>query len=699
MAGKLSDRLREASHRLFVGRNVQCSLFAEAIEAKTLPFSIFHIYGPGGIGKTSLLYEFKRLAHESGVQAYYLDTRLIEADPVAFLHAIRQVLRVGESEKPEDALGASGRNVLMLDTFESMYALEQWLYSTFFPGLSDNVFIVIAGRFPPATTWTDNPGWRSLIQTSPLRNLAPDESRQYLSRTGMPEEHHQAVINYTHGHPLALSLVAESFNNAPGQSFDSELEPNFIKVLLDRFVRDVPSLSHRLALEACVLVNHLTESLLGQMIGEEKVRAVFDWLRRLSFIESGPRGLFPHDLAREVLGAELKWRNPDQFKTLHERARAFYNTQLSKASPEEQGNILKDYIFLHRDNAIVKPFFIQLQAQWQGGAAAVSTDRYREDDRSQIVEMVSKHQGDAAGVLAGKWIDEQPENVVVFRNPQGQTDGFLLLLALHDASSEMVDQDPVVATAMRFLRANAPLRSGEAATIFRFWMDRESYQNISQIQSLIFVYMVRHYLTTPNLAFSMVPISNPQFWKAVFNYADLDHLEDLDFEVNDIAYGIFGHDWRQRPPAAWLDVLASRETSKSFEPVAEPPRREMLVLSEEAFARATRDALKHYARPDKLKKNPLLSSRIVADLVAEDAGADERIEMLIKLLDEHIELLRNNVRAAKAYRAIDRTFLRPAGSQEAAAEVLDLPFSTYRRHLAKGLTEITEALWQKELGG
>ena len=33
---------------------------------------------------------------------------------------------------------------------------------------------------------------------------------------------------------------------------------------------------------------------------------LFEWLRNLSFIESGPLGLFPHDLAREALVADLR---------------------------------------------------------------------------------------------------------------------------------------------------------------------------------------------------------------------------------------------------------------------------------------------------------------------------------------------------------------------------------------------------------
>ena len=49
-------------------------------------------------------------------------------------------------------------------------------------------------------------------------------------------------------------------------------------------------------------------------------------------------------------------------------------------------------------------------------------------------------------------------------------------------------------------------------------------------------------------------------------------------------------------------------------------------------------------------------------------------------------------------RVLDRTFVHAAPTQEAAADVLDLPFSTYRRHLAKAVDELTDVLWSAEIG-
>jgi hypothetical protein len=63
------------------------------------------------------------------------------------------------------------------------------------------------------------------------------------------------------------------------------------------------------------------------------------------------------------------------------------------------------------------------------------------------------------------------------------------------------------------------------------------------------------------------------------------------------------------------------------------------------------------------------------------------------------EALRTDPRDERLHRAVDRTYLRPAPTQEAAAEILGLAFSTYRRHLTRGVERIVEDLWRRELHG
>jgi len=47
---------------------------------------------------------------------------------------------------------------------------------------------------------------------------------------------------------------------------------------------------------------------------------------------------------------------------------------------------------------------------------------------------------------------------------------------------------------------------------------------------------------------------------------------------------------------------------------------------------------------------------------------------------------------------MDRTYVHAAPTQEAAAAVLDLPFSTYRRHLSRAHERLTDLLWAVEIG-
>jgi hypothetical protein len=261
--------------------------------------------------------------------------------------------------------------------------------------------------------------------------------------------------------------------------------------------------------------------------------------------------------------------------------------------------------------------------------------------------------------------------------------------------------DPGAAAAARYLKRHAPLRPGEAATGGGVWMARARFPAVSPVQSVIFISIVRHYLTTPGLAFTFFPCADPGFWAPMLSYADLTRLPDADYTVGGRNYGVYGHDWRAVPPAAWLALLGEREVGLSPQAgvrleAAEP----MLVLSQPEFAASVRDALRDYteARADALRANPLLRSRIVMERAGAGSGEAERVAALRDLVKEAAQMLQSAPRVAKLHRALHHTYFQPAPTQEQAAEIMDVPFSTYRRHLKAGITRVTEILWQQEIG-
>ena len=695
MSTRLADRLSAARRRRFVGRAAELELLRAALSADELPFQVLFLSGPGGVGKTTLLSEFAALCEQLGLPLLNLDARAVEPAPEAFLTAARQGLGLPPEVRVVDSLAALGRrNVILIDTYEVWAPLDDWLRNTFLPELSENTLVVLASRLPPARAWQADPGWQTLIRTIALRNLSVEESRTYLSKRSVPSAEHQKVLDFTHGHPLALSLVADVLDQRPNQVFQPEAAPDVVKTLLEQFVQKVPGPAHRAALEACAQVRLMHEALLGAMLAMPEVHELFDWLRGLSFIESRPEGLIPHDLAREALAADVRWRNPDWYAELHRRARAYYTTRLSPArEPQQAQRLLLDYIYLHRDNPMVRPFF-----EWQSGGAGVLADVARPDDQAVVVGLVRQAEGEAAAALAERWFERGAANWLILRGTDARASGFVLLLPLHTTTPEERAADPALAAAWSYLQAHAPLRPGEIATHFRFWMAQDGYQDVSPIQSLIFVNMVRHYLTTPGLAFTFLPVAQPEFWAPMFAYADLARLPQADYELEGRRFGVHGHDWRALPPMAWLSLLAEREIAAGSSAAVRPPAaaEPLVVLSQDAFALAVRDALRDYARPDQLRGNPLLRSRMLVERGG-SAPAD-RAAALQAVLREAAETLQAVPREAKLYRVLWHTYFQPLPTQEQAAELLDLPFSTYRRHLKAGLTRVAELLWQKEIG-
>jgi hypothetical protein len=113
---------------------------------------------------------------------------------------------------------------------------------------------------------------------------------------------------------------------------------------------------------------------------------------------------------------------------------------------------------------------------------------------------------------------------------------------------------------------------------------------------------------------------------------------------------------------------------------------------------AVRDALRHFGHSEALRQNVLLRSRLVIERAGSRSGVAGRVAALQDLLREAAESLQATPRHLKSYRALQHTYFHPAPTQEQAAELLDLPFSTYRNHLRAGMTWVGETLWQQEIG-
>lgn len=679
---RLADRLVAARRACFVGRERELAWFESALAAPQPDCAVVHVHGPGGVGKTTLLREYARIAGEAGVAVLRVDARHLDPRPEAFLGALHELL---DTEARIDAAVRAWppRSVLLVDTFEALAPLEDWLREELLPQLPAATLVVLAGRNEPAAAWRTDADWATLTRILPLDNLADGDSRRYLVARGVAAQRHPEVLAFTRGHPLALSVVADVLLR--GGVLDAarpEREPEIVRSLLQRFLRELPDMQQRVALQVCAAALFTTEALLAAAAGPERARELFDWLRELSFVEEGPDGLHPHELARDVLHADFRWRHPEQMLPLNRAILRHLYERLRQARGLGQQRIWLEVIYVQRCNAALRPAYEGMK--FGSGYAEPPGP----DDQAAMVAMVRQHEGEEAAALARHWWQRQPEAFVALRDAGGELIGFVCTLRLDRASAADVDADPATAAARDWMRSHAPPAAGEEVLYTRWWVERDAYHQVSQAFTLVSAVSSLHWTGSDRLAWAFVALTQPAAWLAFFDELHFRRVAGAEFTVGGRPYVVVAHDWRVETAAQWLDAKAERASRTDGAAASEVQP----ALSEAEFSGAVRDALRDYSRPDRLAGNALLRTRLLA--AGDSQGGPERLRAA---LAQAVEALAGHPRDNKLHLALWHTYLQPAPSQERAAELLDLPFNTYRYHLQKGTERVAAVLWQREL--
>ncbi len=658
-----------------------------ALESAQPPFAVLYIHGPGGIGKSSLLDVIAEVFVETDATVVRLDGRAVSATPPSILATLRHGL---DGSDGEGAIAwPDSRVVLLIDTYERLVPLDGWVRTELLPRLPSTALTVIAGRNPPDPAWRADSGWGDLLRVVSLRNLSPVEGREYLQAIDVEASLHEQILHVTHGHPLGLSLLADVILRGGGVVTEP-LPPDLVGVLLERFVELMPSDLHRRALEVCALARVTTEGLLRDALALDDAHEVFAWLRDLSFVYTSPEGLFPHDLARDVLDADLRWRDPDGYKVVFRGVWTHIRDHLRSTSAREQQQAIFDLKFVFRNlPGVLSP------VDWDSWGG-LYPERARNTDRAAMLDLVLAAEGRRSAEIAAFWLDRQPEGFFVLRHHDGAVRGLLTLLDLTRETPEDLANDPGTRAAWDYAQRCSPSRTGEVVTQTRFIIDRYSYQDPSPTLNAAPILTMEHYLCTPNLSWDFLTLAQPDRWNDYFAVADLPRATGADFEVGGRTFGLFAHDFRQVPVDSWLELVTERALSRDFtlEPPSSPP--ELLVLSQTEFAQAVKQALHDVRHPALLARNPLVRTRLVHDHESDALSAAAALEALIR---DAVDALAEHPRDDKLVRAVDRTYLRPAATQESAAALLGLPFSTYRRHLTQGTAGIVAWLWEREIYG
>lgn len=541
---------RRARHARFVGRDRELEHVQASLLAPDATLQLLIVHGPPGIGKTTLLQEIEYQARRRDVVVHRCGADRIRPLPDAFADALGPAL----------APAGEGRlRLVLLDDWDHLAALEEWLRESLLPDLPAHVRLVLASRAAPSARWRADPAFGSTVGAVGLAPFDAEETRRYLQRSAVPPEHHTALFEYTGGLPLALAVAAEAISRgAPAATAD---RAPVVEALVERLLDRVPGGGYLHALQAAALTPVLDERLLHALTARPDVETLFAWLAERSFVERTPDGLRMHALAREAIVEQLRWRNPARLHRLFERGMAFYLEEMERVDrPEDRVVLSALALGMGRHHPLLRPMYRD------DAARALRVRTARPEDLPRLPPIVARHEGERSARILERWLARQPEHAWVVWDAAPEPAGFVLPLFLGARDRDACRWDPAIDAMFRHLDATGGIGDDEVVLLHRYIVDRDGYQAVSGVMQRCHEIVNHNHhwypYKQPELTHTYLVYGEPDVWDGTRRFAGCERLDAHAFAMGGRQCVLTHFSFARTPVDRWVaDVVRELSTA------------------------------------------------------------------------------------------------------------------------------------------
>jgi hypothetical protein len=548
--------------------------------------------------------------------------------------------------------------------------------------------VIVAGRGYPSAEWRALATWGSVVIPLALRNFTPVEATEYLQRRNIRGEVARSLCAFSHGHPLALALAADGSQKARNGPISVDQDPDIVRTLYDYFARGVSDPTLRAALEVCAVLHTTTEAMLAVMLEGDAVRA-FRWLAGLSFVELGRRGLLPHDLARDVILAELRWRNPERLAALTLRAQTHYASKLSRRSGPELAELLGELTFVFGHN----PKLCALLANPEAG---LTPDELRSEDEGTIRDAVLRHEGPTSLAALDHWLRHQPASFQVVRDASGAVAAFGLYLRLDAMSNTDLVRDPVAHRTFRYARQLLGA-TPQLAVLYTRCVIACDTGHAPALATGMCMQIGLRLLFSAGIKLSFVRHREGEKWRAFVEMSGGTYVSELRHVEDGHTYEVTMVDLRDISLIDWIARCSERNAfDGGGAPEHVPSSAPLVALARDEFANCVRTALRAMREPLMLANNPLVQCQAVIRRSGFAAPLELRAASIRAILEEEFSALRGSTRGDLWHRVLSAAYAQSAGKHEQIASDLGMSYTTFRRHLRAATKHIVERMWEQE---
>lgn len=667
---------------MFQGRQAEkAAVLSRLARPGALP-GIVSLGGPPGIGKSALVYALARACRDRG------EADVIVLDSRDFPHTLRGL---------RDALAACSGGVwrgvarrpllLAFDTFEEMRDLEEQFFGEFLPGLGGPVLVLLSGR-TGARAPGRMAGWLAGVLTEvQLAGLPDGQARGLLADLGVTDAGAaSSIVDLAGGNPLVLCVAAQVHRSggdlsgpAPGVSGEvsaGALPGEIAGTLITRMSRELRRPDVRELLKAASLVRTFDEELLAAMTGRVAPES-FDSLCDLSVVRLTSSGARLHDVVRQTIATELRWRSPERYARLRRRA----GEHLLGRSAAGGGHVVQELLDLVGQAIGPRRFFADASDR------GVSVRPARDGDLAEL-EDVCRRGVHNFGWPAAQALRELHADFAVARH-------WFVVATEYDRVVAYSYSMPLHAMTWA---AAAKARGGyfgalpapELAAISQAPADTPAAFLIAGTVTLVshrsaepalrLATFTNRHVRAPNVARSYVLMPTGSPFEATAISLGLTrrltglNLSELTADEWILEYGPSGFaSWVRRH----LDL-----------PEPESP---LDMVPDEVLTRQVKLALEDLYRHDSLAQSPLVRLRCVPHGGGQGPGSWAGLRaVLLRLLDElqHAGPARDREAAA----LLSSYYVKRVGSHEIVAERLGLPRTTFYRRLNHGLSMLASRI-------
>lgn len=520
----------------FVGRDGELAQFRGYLEGRSDNRALWHLSGTGGMGKTTLLAAFRRMAENTGASFLLIDSRDVPHREVEVCRTILTMLEVAPHRLPGPESGGNAwleacvagvqelaktrRVIIAFDTFEELADLETWLRERLFARLLECALLITAGRLPLGGAWTASPAWRERMTAIPLDSLKREDAVLYSVRCGLMDgTESERVWRSSLGHPLAMSL-ATAHRTGVAAGSDSMDARSWFQQMADVWLKEAADAELRVLIEAASLPKRFDGSLLAAALDVPEVpAAAFDRLIRISFIRKAEQGWVMHDLMRDAVAFYLRERAPDRYKTLSARLACYLADRIlesagKRAAVREVGELYQfvggEEITAFYRGTRTRSLWEQVNSETVNDAEQFVRMRMASPDRFVSLAAIDPEsgleirgsfsdalpKGSLQGIDPRAWYEMDNRSLLLLRAENREVAGLAAILPIHAGTLAFMERDPfsapyiaTLSSATRRSMATAPDEPVGwfiRAIDYRDWTDEH---NQNQIFALLFSYV------------------------------------------------------------------------------------------------------------------------------------------------------------------------------------------------------------------